>query len=298
MCLGNEAPRLGKPVNLSDRSSQTLTPSSASSTSNITSTLTAKVHNSVSDNSNLAQSLISPINTLHLNIKHWVIKARVTAKSIRTWEITNGEGKLLTMDLMDDSGEIRATSRGKQCDKFCDIIKVNQVYLISKGQLKATNNIYLIKNDLEICFTNETVVQLCDPAVKYNLVAISEVANMKSGDAVDVVGICKAAGDIRIVNSRSTGKEMKKRDLVLIDTSNAAIILTLWEEDAVNFDGNIQPVILLKGARIDNFNGVNRLKLGYASNMKINPNIPEGEKLLNWFNNGGGKNIQKPTYAR
>jgi replication factor A1 len=55
----------------------------------------------------------------------WVIKARVTSKSaVRTWSNARGEGKLFSMDLTDESGEIRATAFKDQCDKFYDMIEV------------------------------------------------------------------------------------------------------------------------------------------------------------------------------
>uniref|UniRef100_A0A1A9VPT4 Replication protein A subunit n=1 Tax=Glossina austeni TaxID=7395 RepID=A0A1A9VPT4_GLOAU len=296
---GNEAPKIGEPANLSDPPSQPLALASASPTSNITSTPTSKENNSLSNNSDLSKSSTSPIKTLDLNANPGVIKARVTAKSIRTWESSKSEGKMFTMDLKDESGEIRAAAFQEKFHKFYDKINVDQVYLISKYQLKPPNKIALKNNDLEIKFTDETVIEECRgdvsdvPAIEYKLVLISEVAKMKSGDAVDVVGICKETGELCTVNSKGT--KIEKRDLVLIDTSNAAIILTLWKEAAAKFDDRSHPVILLKGARVHELNGVIILKLAYNSNMITNPNIPEADKLRSWFDNGGGKNIKNPV---
>jgi len=54
-----------------------------------------------------------------------VIKARVTSKTpVRTWANARGEGKLFSMDLIDESGEIRATAFKEQCDKYYDMIEV------------------------------------------------------------------------------------------------------------------------------------------------------------------------------
>lgn len=56
----------------------------------------------------------------------WVIKARVTNKSaIRTWSNSRGEGKLFSMDLADESGEIRATVFRDLVDKYYDMIEVS-----------------------------------------------------------------------------------------------------------------------------------------------------------------------------
>jgi replication factor A1 len=49
----------------------------------------------------------------------------VTSKSdIRTWNKSSGSGKLFSMDLMDESGEIRATAFKDQCDQYYDYIQV------------------------------------------------------------------------------------------------------------------------------------------------------------------------------
>uniref|UniRef100_A0A1B0BMK5 Replication protein A subunit n=1 Tax=Glossina palpalis gambiensis TaxID=67801 RepID=A0A1B0BMK5_9MUSC len=315
---GDQVQKIGEPVNLLDAPASSAqkaapTPTSLPSTSNNKSK-SAKENRSFSNgnnkNTNLDQSmntgLTNPIASLSPYHNKWVIKARVTAKSaIRSWSNAKGEGKLFSMDLMDESGEIRATAFREQCDKFYDIIQVDQVYFISRCQLKPANKQFsTLKNDFEMTFTNETVVQLCEedasgiPEIKYDLVPISQVANMEPKAAVDVVGVCKEVGELQIFTSRTTNKEFKKRDLVLIDTSDASVTLTIWGEDAVNFDGHVQPVVLVKGARINEFNGGKSLSLGNGSNMKINPDIPEGHKLRGWFDNGGGENIKNPVSAR
>lgn len=67
----------------------------------------------------------SAISNLTPYQNKWVIKARVTSKSnIRTWNNQRGEGKLFSMDLMDESGEIRATCFNDACDKYFEMIQV------------------------------------------------------------------------------------------------------------------------------------------------------------------------------
>lgn len=62
---------------------------------------------------------------MSFRIFRWVIKVRVTNKSaIRTWSNSRGEGKLFSMDLIDESGEIRCTAFRDMCDKFYDMIEV------------------------------------------------------------------------------------------------------------------------------------------------------------------------------
>ena len=74
-----------------------------------------------------------PINGLSPYQNKWVIKARVTAKSaIRTWSNAKGEGKLFSMDLMDESGQIRVTAFRDQVDKFYDMIEVDFIDFLKR----------------------------------------------------------------------------------------------------------------------------------------------------------------------
>lgn len=95
------------------------------------------------------------------------------------------------MDLMDESGEIRVTAFKEQCDKFYNEIEIDKVYYISKCQLKPANKQYTtIKNDYEMTFTSDTVVQECMddapsiPAIQYEIVPIANIGNMDDNSIV------------------------------------------------------------------------------------------------------------------
>lgn len=257
-------------------------------------------------NQSFSTGFTCPISALSPYQNKWVIKVRVTAKSaIRTWSNARGEGKLFSMDLMDESGEIRATVFKEQCDKFYNMIEVDQVYFISKCQLKPANKQFCtLKNDYEMSFTNETIVQPCEevdsgiPEIKFNFIQISQIATIDPKDLVDTIGICKDVGELLTFTSRTTNKEFKKRELTLVDPSDAAINVTLWGDEAVNFKGIVPCVILVKGVRVTEFNGGKSLSMTNSSVMKINPDIPESHKIRFWFDNGGGENISTSISAR
>jgi replication factor A1 len=62
----------------------------------------------------------------------WTIKARISNKSqIRNYENARGPGKLFSCDLVDQSGEIRATSFNAECDKYYSLLEVGEVYFLS-----------------------------------------------------------------------------------------------------------------------------------------------------------------------
>ena len=58
----------------------------------------------------------------------WTIRARVSQKSnVRTWSNSRGEGKLFSMNLIDESGEIRCTLFKESVDRFYELVQVNKV---------------------------------------------------------------------------------------------------------------------------------------------------------------------------
>ncbi len=62
---------------------------------------------------------------ISFSLSRWTVKVRVTNKSdIRTWSNSRGEGKLFSLDMMDETGEIRATAFNAECDKFYHMIEV------------------------------------------------------------------------------------------------------------------------------------------------------------------------------
>ena len=66
------------------------------------------------------------------------------------------------MDLIDESGEIRATAFKAECDKFYEMIEIGKVYYITQGTLKAANKQYSnLNNDYELTFKDSTEVVPC-----------------------------------------------------------------------------------------------------------------------------------------
>ena len=65
------------------------------------------------------------------------MKVRVINKSdIRTWSNARGDGKLFSVDLKDDTGEIiRATCFNAEVDKFYPIIEVRMGIILSTVKL-------------------------------------------------------------------------------------------------------------------------------------------------------------------
>lgn len=237
---------------------------------------------------------VHPIASLTPYQNKWTIKARVTNKTpVRTWSNSRGEGKLFSANFLDESGEIRATGFNDSVDKFYDLLELNKVYYISRATLKTANKNYsTVNNDYEMTFTPDTTIIPCEessssiPMLQYDFVPIANIENIEKDTCIDVIGVCKSAGEAQTFVARTTNKELTKRDITIVDQSNKEVNLTLWGNDAQKFDGNLNPVIAIKGAKVSDFNG-RSLSVTMSSTMQINPDIREAHLLKGWFDREG-----------
>lgn len=239
---------------------------------------------------------IFSISSLNPYQNKWSIKARVTNKSsIRTWSNARGEGRLFSIDLIDQSGEIKASLFNEQCDKFYDTIQPDKVYLISKAQLKTANKQYsTLDNDYEMTFNNETLVEPCEedydcsiPRLNLNLIPLSELSSKNANDLVDVIGVVRVTGDIMQIVSKQTNKELKKRDIHIVDNSSCSVSVTLWGKMAEDFDAS-DKIVVLKGAKVSEYNGKS-LGVLSSTTFMIDPDIPEAHSVRGWYDQGGNQ---------
>jgi len=240
---------------------------------------------------------IYPIEGLSPYAHKWTIKARVTSKSdIRTWNKASGEGKLFSVNLLDETGEIKMTGFNEQCDAYYDVLQEGSVYYISspckvgfaKKQFSNLANEYelVMERDIKI---EKAEDQTAVPQVRFNFCNIQELQEVEKDATVDVIGVLKEAEDVTQIVSKSTGKPYDKRELTLVDDTGFSVRATVWGKTANGFDAKPESVIAFKGMRVGDFGG-RSLSLLSSGTMTVDPDIPEAHKLKGWYDASGRNN--------
>jgi len=245
---------------------------------------------------------VVPINCLNPYQNKWRIKAQVSQKSqVRTWSNARGEGKLFSMTLMDDQGgEIRATMFKDGVDKYYDMLEDGKTYYIARGNLKPANQQYnTCKNDYEMSLGGESEIQYCSESIKvkmnYTFVAIKELENAQVQSNVDVIAVVKSVGEVSSIATKR-GDNVDKRNITLIDDSEAAIDVTLWGDKAAKWEASEGSVVAMKALKVGDFNG-RSLSASYGTLTELNPDIPRAAQVMAWYNQTGGQAVESLTKA-
>ncbi|SCU87422.1 LAMI_0D06040g1_1 [Lachancea mirantina] len=222
----------------------------------------------------------------------WTIKARVSFKGdIKTWHNQRGEGKLFYVNLLDTSGEIRATAFNDNATKFYEFLQEGKVYYISKARIQpAKPQFSNLPHPYELQIDRDTVIEECFDAVdvpkmNFNFVKLSTVETQEPNSTVDVIGIIRTVHPHFEITSKA-GKKFDRRDIVLVDDSGYSISVGLWNQQAVDFNLPEGSVLAIKGARVTDFQGKS-LSMGFSSTLHPSPEVPEAFAIKGWYDAAG-----------
>ncbi|TQV90333.1 hypothetical protein V2A60_004290 [Cordyceps javanica] len=237
---------------------------------------------------------IYPIEGLSPFSHKWTIKARVTSKSeIKTWHKATGEGKLFSVNLLDESGEIKATGFNDQCDAFYELLQEGSVYYIStpcRVNL-AKKQFSNLPNDYELAFERDTVIEKAEdqtnvPQVRFNFSTIEQLQSVEKDNTVDIIGVLKEAGEISEIVSKKTGAPYQKRELTMVDDTGYSVRVTIWGKTASSFDAQPESVVAFKGTKVSDFGGKS-LSLLSSGTISVDPDIPDAHRLKGWYDSAG-----------
>lgn len=232
-----------------------------------------------------------PIESLSPYAHKWTIRARCTAKSdMKEWTNAKGAGKLFSVNLLDDTGEIRATAFTEIADKLYPIFEVGTVYYISAPcrVTLAKKQFSNLPNDYELQFERDTEVEKAEdqenkPQIRFNFTKIGDLGSVEKDTTIDTVGVLKEVADVTTITSKTTNKDFSKRELTLADDSQTSVRLTVWGKTAESFDAPLESIIAFKGVKVSDFGG-RSLSLLSSGSMMVDPDIDEAHKLRGWFN--------------
>lgn len=231
-----------------------------------------------------------PIHAINQFQRGLSVKGRVTSKSaMKQWANDRGTGCLFSFDLQDETSEIRVTAFKEQAKRLYEIIQMGQVYIVSKPQVKTANRRFsTLPHEFELTVGDDTVVVPGDendvscPQMQYKFVPLNDITNSEPDSFVDVVAIVHRVNDVATIIQKATQKELKKRDIALVDDSQAEISLTLWSREAEEFAGQPGSGIILKKAKVSGFNG-RSLNASVGCSIQLDPNHVASQRLKEWY---------------
>jgi replication factor A1 len=228
-----------------------------------------------SNNSKQTDTKICPIGmiTPYLN-GMWKIRARCFAKSpIRPHPVCN-------FDFVDASGEIRAVAFRDECTRFHPIIEVDKIYDILGVRVKTADKRWNnLRHTCELTFTPGSVVRLVDestmnsniPDIHFEFIPLREISKHSDESFIDVIGIVDTCSDIIPFTNRTTNRDSKRREITLID-EDSSISITLWDEQAENFDED-----LVENKAVVAFQ---RIRVAIYNNSKSKKKTKNDKKIL------------------
>jgi len=230
----------------------------------------------------------------------WKIRARCFAKSqIRPHPVCD-------FDFVDASGEIRVVAFGNECTRFHPMIEINKIYDIMGVRVKTADKRWNnLRHIYELTLTPGSVVRLVDdstinsniPDIRYEFIPLREISKHSNESFIDVIGIVDTCSDIIPFTNRTSNRDSKRREITLID-EDTSISITLWDEQAENFDEDLaenKTVVAFQRIRVAIFN--NKYSLSGHKNMimKINPDIIKAKHLRIWYDAGDRLNTNRIT---
>lgn len=238
----------------------------------------------------------TPIAALNPFQNKWFIKGTVQKKS-EMRDFKKKDGKFFTFELVDKSGSIKIVAFNEAAHLFFESITEESVVELSKATVKMTNRQFnTCTSDYEIHLEKVSYCNIVDEKpieIKYEFTKMGEIPAKIDKGKCTIIGVVHETYPLSTVIAKQSQKELKKRDLILVDETGS-VRLTLWGEQT-DLDLEDSPVILVSDARISEYNNQATLSTSFQSSIKIDPEINEAFTVKGWYDeNKTGIQIQRP----
>ncbi|CAJ0600083.1 unnamed protein product [Cylicocyclus nassatus] len=240
---------------------------------------------------------VTPISMITPYISKWRICGLCTAKDeLKTTKSRTGTGdmKVFSFEITDKDGvAIRITGFNDAAERAYSIIQTDCSYYISGCTVKQANKRFnTTGHDYELSINANTEITPCHdqipkPALVLKICPLANVPSHKD-ENIDVLAVVDQIQPVNKFISRQ-GRECVKRDINLIDQSQTVVQLTLWGEQAENFEDHaLGQVISIKGALVKEWNGAFSLGVASASKIELSPQLDEVPALYEWYTSERG----------
>ena len=237
----------------------------------------------------------------------FTLKVRVEQMgSPRRLNTRNFSGSVLDCVLTDASGQIKLTAWSKDgqddVTKMEAALKEGSTYLVSGGKVKMVQNTAYNSTGHQYDLTWNQFTRVEGPLagetvqLNYKFVPLAQVASLDEGAVVDVIGWVQDQGSASTFESRKSGREVTKREVVLADTTGT-LVLTLWAEKAKEFK-SAGKVIAVRGAKVQEFQGVKNIQTSFGGSYEVEPKVEGLAELVEWGERQTPANANPGSVAR
>ncbi|KAE9136180.1 hypothetical protein PF007_g2291 [Phytophthora fragariae] len=173
---------------------------------------------------------------------------------------------MISVELTDSEGaRIRACAFNKSADTVASKMHMVEVYRVRGGAIQSSKRQFTaVPHSYEILLTEAASIEaVADNSTiahpQYQFTEIRSLAAVAENSLVDVIGVAVKIEDIDYVEGEN-GQLLKKREVLLTDTSDVSVILTLWNEFADYADDEL-----------------------LGSMVVVKPKAPQLQELQRWY---------------
>ena len=242
-------------------------------------------------------------------LNRWQIKGRCSFKGelhhFQTQNQKEKTGVLFSFQLTDNTGSIDITAFTQVAQTFFDQIHLDRVYIVSNGHLRVAHSKFNRSTSFyEMLLHDKSVVrEVADDgsiiASTPKFVKIRDLLRTRANSFVDVLGVIEEISELAPVSLRSSGKEVMRRTITILDNSKASVSLSLWGKNVDLLKRDEQKsgkILMVRGARRSYYQGI-KLTVGRRTTLTVNPKMEEAARLRTWYFRETGK-LGKSQFLR